>query len=55
MAWLKVHNNRFLKKGSKYKEMSRVNLKNYGKARMMFQEMDLQRDMDELDKITMPS
>ena len=43
---------RFLEEKSKYKELNGISAKEYlGKAREMFQEMDLQWDLDELDKI----
>ena len=43
---------RFLEEKSKYKELNRINAEEYlEKARAMFQEMDLQWDLDELDKI----
>jgi tetratricopeptide (TPR) repeat protein len=44
----------FLEKKSKYKELNGISAVEYlEKARVMFQEMDLQWDLDELDKITM--
>jgi hypothetical protein len=44
---------RFLEEKSKYKEMSGISAKDYlEQARTMFQEMDLQWDLNELDKIT---
>ncbi|MFC1864100.1 hypothetical protein ACFL1Z_09145, partial [Thermodesulfobacteriota bacterium] len=44
---------RFLEEKSKYKELNGITAKEYlAKARTMFQEMDLQWDLDELDKIT---
>ena len=43
---------RFLEEKSKYKELNGISAKEYlEKARAMFQEMDLQWDLDELDKI----
>lgn len=43
---------RFLEEKSKYKELNGISAKEYlEKARIMFQEMDLQWDLDELDKI----
>jgi tetratricopeptide (TPR) repeat protein len=43
---------RFLEEKSKYKELNGISAKEYlEKARTMFQEMDLQWDLDELDKI----
>jgi tetratricopeptide (TPR) repeat protein len=43
---------RFLEEKSKYKELNGINAKEYlEKARTMFKEMDLQWDLDELDKI----
>ena len=43
---------RFLEEKSKYKELNGVSAEEYlEKAREMFQEMDLQWDLDELDKI----
>ena len=43
---------RFLEKKSKYKELNNIGAKEYlEKARTMFQDMDLQWDLDELDKI----
>jgi hypothetical protein len=44
---------RFLEEKNKYKELNGISAKEYlEKARAMFQEMDLQWDLDELDKIT---
>jgi tetratricopeptide (TPR) repeat protein len=44
---------RFLEEKSKYKELNGIKAEEYlEKARIMFQEMDLQWDLDELDKIT---
>ena len=44
---------RFLEGNSKYNELSGTTASEYlEKARTMFQEMDLQWDLDELDKIT---
>ena len=46
---------RFLEEKSKFKELNGISAKEYlEKARGMFQEMDLQWDLDELDKITAP-
>ena len=43
---------RFLEEKSKYKELKGVSTEVYlEKARTMFKEMDLQWDLDELDKI----
>ncbi len=43
---------RFLKKKSRYKELNGITAEEYlEKARELFQEMDLQWDLDELDKI----
>ena len=43
---------RFSEEKSKYKELNRITAHEYlQKARTMFQEMDLQWDLDELDKI----
>jgi hypothetical protein len=43
---------RFLEKKSKYKELNGISAEGYlEKAKTMFQEMDLQWDLDELDKI----
>jgi class 3 adenylate cyclase/tetratricopeptide (TPR) repeat protein len=43
---------RFLEKKSKYKELNGISAKEYlEKARIMFQEMDLQWDLDELEKV----
>ena len=43
---------RFLEEKSKYKELNGISAEEYlEKARTMFQEMDLQWDLDELDKI----
>jgi len=43
---------RFLVEKSKYKKLNKISAKEYlKKARTMFQEMDLQWDLDELDKI----
>ena len=43
---------RFLEKKSKYKELNGISVKEYlEKARTMFQEMDLQWDLDELERI----
>ena len=47
---------RFLEEKSKYKELNGISAKEYlEKARTMFQEMDLQWDLDELDKIASDS
>jgi tetratricopeptide (TPR) repeat protein len=47
---------RFLEEKSKYKELNGISAKEYlEKAREMFQEMDLQWDLDELDKIASDS
>ena len=47
---------RFLEKRSNYKELNGVSAEEYmKKARTMFQDMDLQWDLDELDKINMTS
>jgi hypothetical protein len=47
---------RFLEEKSKYKELNGISAKEYlEKAREMFQEMDLQWDLDELDKIVSES
>ena len=44
---------RFLEEKSKFKELNGISAEGYlEKAREMFQEMDLQWDLDELDKIT---
>jgi class 3 adenylate cyclase/tetratricopeptide (TPR) repeat protein len=44
---------RFLEEKSKYKELNGISAERYlEKARAMFQEMDLQWDLDELDKIS---
>ena len=44
---------RFLEEKSKYKELNGISATEYlEKARPMFQGMDLQWDLDELDKIT---
>ena len=44
---------RFLAEKSKYKELNGISAEDYlEKARAMFLEMDLQWDLDELDKIT---
>jgi tetratricopeptide (TPR) repeat protein len=44
---------RFLEEKSKYKELNGISAEEYlEKARKMFQEMDLQWDLDELDKIS---
>ena len=44
---------RFLEEKSKYKELNGITASEYlQKARTMFQEIDLQWDLDELDKIT---
>ena len=41
---------------SRYKELNGINAEGYlEKARTMFQEMDLQWDLDELDKIAVPN
>ena len=43
---------RFLEEKSKYKELKGISAKEYlEKARVMSQEMDLEWDLDELDKI----
>jgi len=43
---------RFLEENSKYKKLNGLSAEEYlEKARTMFQEMDLQWDLDELDKI----
>jgi hypothetical protein len=43
---------RFLEKSSKYKELDGISAEEFlENARTMFQEMDLQLDLDELDKI----
>ena len=43
---------RLLEEKSKYKELNGISAEEYlEKARTMFQEMDLQWDLDELDKI----
>ena len=43
----------FLEEKSKYKELNGIGAEEYlEKARAMFKEMDLQWDLDELDKIT---
>ncbi len=43
---------RFLEEKSKFKELNGISATEYmKKARTMFQEMDLQWDLDELDKI----
>ena len=45
---------RFQEERSKYKELNGISAKEYlEKARSMFQEMDLQWDLDELDKIAL--
>jgi hypothetical protein len=47
---------RFLEDKSKYKELNGISAKEYlEKARTMFQDMDLQWDLDELDKVLAPS
>ena len=47
---------RLLEKKSKYKELNGINAKEYlEKARIMFEEMDLQWDLDELDRIASDS
>jgi len=47
---------RFLEEKSKYKELNGISAQEYlEKARAMFQEMDLQWDLDELDKIASDS
>ncbi len=47
---------RLLEPNSKYKSMNRIKAEEYlVKARIMFEEMDLQWDLDELDKITSDS
>jgi len=47
---------RFLEEKSKYKELNGISTKEYlEKARTMFQEMDLQWDLDELDKLASDS
>jgi hypothetical protein len=47
---------RFLEEKSKYKELNGISTKEYlEKARAMFQEMDLQWDLDELDRIASDS
>ena len=44
---------RFLEKKSKYKELNGISAKEYlEKARTMFKEMDLQWDLDELEKFS---
>ena len=44
---------RFLEAKSKYKELNRISAEEYlEKARAMFQDVNLQWDLDELDKIT---
>ncbi len=44
---------RFLEKKSKFKELNGISANEYlEKARVMFEEMDLQWDLDELDKIS---
>jgi hypothetical protein len=44
---------RFLEEKSKYKELNGITAEEYlKKARVMFQEMELQWDLDELDKIS---
>jgi len=46
---------RFLEEKSKFKELNGINAKEYlGRARRMFKEMNLQWDLDELDKISAP-
>ena len=43
---------RFLEEKSRYKELNGISATEYlDKARAMFQEMDLQWDLDELDKV----
>ena len=45
-----------LEEKSKYKELNGIKAEEYlEKARTMFQEMDLQWDLDELDKIVVPA
>ena len=52
MAQFEFNTQRFEEK-SKYKELNRITAHEYlQKARTMFQEMDHQWDLDELDKIT---
>ena len=47
---------RFLEEKSKFKELNGISAEEYlEKARAMFQEMDLQWDLDELDKISVTS
>ena len=47
---------RLLEPESKYKELNGIEAKGYlEKARIMFEEMGLERDLDELDKITSDS
>jgi tetratricopeptide (TPR) repeat protein len=47
---------RFLEKKSKYKELNGISTKEYlEKAMTMFQEMDLQSELDELDRISLDS
>ena len=47
---------RFLEKKSKYKKLNGISTKEYfEKAMTMFQEMDLQSDLDELDRIALDS
>jgi len=47
---------RFLEEKSKYKELNGISAEEYlEKARTMFQEMDLQWDLDELEKISIPN
>jgi hypothetical protein len=46
---------RFLEEKSKYKELNGISAEEYlEKAKTMFQEMDLQWDLDELDKVLSP-
>lgn len=43
---------RLLEEKSKYRELNGISAEEYlGKARAMFAEMDIQWDLDELDKI----
>ena len=44
---------RLLEPGSKYKQLSGIKAEEYlEKARALFEEMDLQRDLDELDRVS---
>ena len=46
---------RLLEPHSKYKDLNGIKAEEFlEKARTMFQEMDLQWDLDELDKIILP-